>query len=63
MLSINRHGILSPNPGGDHEIQPGDVLLCYGKMLGLRALIPPDPREAAPARTRRVTKQPHHRAR
>ncbi len=41
VLSIERGGTMFPNPIGSHRIQAGDVLLVYGKMLALRALIPP----------------------
>ena len=43
VLSINRHGVAFPNPGGEHQILGGDVLLCYGKMLALRTMIPAKP--------------------
>jgi len=42
VLSINRNGVIIPNPKGDREILEGDELLCFGKVIALRALIPPD---------------------
>jgi ribosomal protein S6--L-glutamate ligase len=48
ILSIDRSGLVIPNPRGTREILPGDVLLCYGKRPALEALIPP-----ARPRTRR----------
>lgn len=41
VLSINRNGQIIPNPRGDHEMLPGDVLLCYGKQDNLRELLIP----------------------
>jgi ribosomal protein S6--L-glutamate ligase len=41
VLSINRNGVLIPNPRGGREILPGDVLLCYGKLGTLKTLLPP----------------------
>ena len=40
ILSITRQGLLMPNPSGATRILPGDTLLCYGKQLALRGLIP-----------------------
>lgn len=40
VLSISRQGLVIPNPRGSREILPGDVLLCYGKMLTLKTLVP-----------------------
>ncbi len=41
VLNISRKGVLFPNPSTSHQLLPGDVLLCYGKLLALRGLIPP----------------------
>ncbi|MCG8509112.1 MAG: 30S ribosomal protein S6--L-glutamate ligase, partial [Rhodospirillales bacterium] len=41
ILSIDRNGVIIPNPFGEHEILPGDKLLCFGKLLTLRNLLPP----------------------
>lgn len=41
VLSIMRQGIAFPNPTGDNEVLAGDVLVCYGKMITLKSLIPP----------------------
>lgn len=40
ILSIIRESITIPNPLHTHEILPGDKLLCYGKLLTLRSLVP-----------------------
>jgi ribosomal protein S6--L-glutamate ligase len=52
VLSVFRGGLTMPNPGGNTEILPGDRLLCYGKLLTIKALIPP-----RPPRRRRKTSQ------
>jgi ribosomal protein S6--L-glutamate ligase len=41
VLSVFRGSVIMPNPGGDHEILSGDRLLCYGKLLTIKSLIPP----------------------
>ncbi|MCA9296590.1 MAG: hypothetical protein KC983_08730, partial [Phycisphaerales bacterium] len=43
VLNITRGGVTFPNPGGEHQILIGDTLLCYGKVLSLRSLIPDKP--------------------
>jgi len=40
ILSIRRGGIVIPNPRGERELLPGDLLLCYGKSLALKSLAP-----------------------
>ncbi len=40
ILSIIRGSISIPNPGGNTEILPGDEIVCYGKQLTLKTLIP-----------------------
>jgi ribosomal protein S6--L-glutamate ligase len=40
VLSVFRGSLIMPNPGGDYEIKPGDRLLCYGKLVTIRSLIP-----------------------
>jgi ribosomal protein S6--L-glutamate ligase len=42
VLTIQRGSVTIPNPRNDREILPGDILLCFGKMLTLRGLAPPD---------------------
>jgi ribosomal protein S6--L-glutamate ligase len=41
VFNILRGSVTIPNPRGDREILPGDTLLCFGKLLTLKALIPP----------------------
>ncbi|MFC1494727.1 RimK family alpha-L-glutamate ligase [Thermodesulfobacteriota bacterium] len=41
ILSIIRDNITIPNPNGEREILPGDVLLCFGKQITLKDLLPP----------------------
>jgi len=33
-----------PNPRGSRELFVGDKLLCYGKLITLKGLVPPPPR-------------------
>lgn len=40
VLSIQRGSLAIPNPRGETEILPGDLLLCFGKTSALRELIP-----------------------
>jgi ribosomal protein S6--L-glutamate ligase len=42
VLSVQRGGIFIPNPRGDQKLLLGDQLLCYGKSLALKQLIPRD---------------------
>ena len=51
VLSVFRGSLIMPNPGGDYEILPGDRLLCYGKLLTIRSLIP----ASKPRKRRRTT--------
>ena len=41
VLNITRQGLVIPNPRGSREIMAGDLLLCFGKLMTLRALAPP----------------------
>lgn len=41
VLSINRNGVVIPNPRGSRELMAGDELLCFGKLLTLKGLVPP----------------------
>ncbi len=41
VLSINRNGQIIPNPRGEQEMLPGDLLLCYGKKATLHDLMRP----------------------
>jgi ribosomal protein S6--L-glutamate ligase len=41
VLSIMRGSITIPNPRSYREILPGDTLLCFGKLLALKSLMPP----------------------
>jgi ribosomal protein S6--L-glutamate ligase len=52
VLSIVRGNIIIPNPRGDREMLPGDVLLCFGKTITLKSYIP----ERRPKKQRRRPK-------
>jgi ribosomal protein S6--L-glutamate ligase len=40
VLSITRGGTVIPNPRGSDDVRAGDVLLCFGSYVTLRALLP-----------------------
>lgn len=40
VLSIARGGIIIPNPRGDDRVLPHDVLICFGKLITLKNLLP-----------------------
>lgn len=46
VLNIIRGSITIPNPRGDREILPGDILLCFGKRITLKDLLPSKRRKA-----------------
>lgn len=50
VLSITRNGVMMPNPRGSTRVLLGDVLLCYGKLLTLKSLMPKR-REPEPLQT------------
>jgi ribosomal protein S6--L-glutamate ligase len=45
VLNIIRGSVSIPNPKGEREILPGDVLLCFGKRITLKDLLPPRKRK------------------
>jgi ribosomal protein S6--L-glutamate ligase len=53
VLSIQRGSVTIPNPADDREILPGDTLLCFGKLLTMRSMMPARRRRKARARTRK----------
>jgi len=52
VLSIQRGSLTIPNPRGDREVLPGDLLLCFGKSITLRGYLSQG-RAPAPARRRK----------
>jgi ribosomal protein S6--L-glutamate ligase len=54
VLSIQRGSVTIPNPADDREILPGDTLLCFGKLLTMRSMIPTRRRRQPKARTRKA---------
>ncbi|MFW5844620.1 MAG: cation:proton antiporter regulatory subunit, partial [Planctomycetota bacterium] len=40
VLSITRDSVTIPNPRPDRVIKAGDTLLCYGKLITLKSLVP-----------------------
>jgi ribosomal protein S6--L-glutamate ligase len=43
VLSVERAGTTVPNPKGNMDLLLGDTLLCFGKLITLKSLIPQDP--------------------
>lgn len=43
VLSISRGSTVIPAPHGKQEMYAGDTLLCFGKLLTLRSLVPTEP--------------------
>lgn len=40
VLSVTRGATIFPAPHGDQDVLAGDTLLCFGKLLTLRSLVP-----------------------
>jgi ribosomal protein S6--L-glutamate ligase len=40
VLSIQRGSLTYPNPSSEETIRAGDVLLCFGKLIALKPLLP-----------------------
>lgn len=55
VLSIDRNGVLIPNPQGSRELYVGDKLLCYGKVITLKSLVPPPQRRRRKKKRNRST--------
>ena len=39
-LTLNRATMVIPNPRADRKLEPGDRLLCFGKLESMRAMVP-----------------------
>ena len=39
-LTLNRATMVIPNPRSDRKLEPGDRLLCFGKLESMRAMVP-----------------------
>lgn len=39
-LTLNRGTTVIPNPRSDRKLEPGDRLLCFGKLESMRAMVP-----------------------
>lgn len=46
VLTLNRGTTIIPNPKSSRVLEPGDRLLCFGKLDGMRDLIPEKTRKA-----------------
>jgi ribosomal protein S6--L-glutamate ligase len=58
VLSINRNGLVTPAPHGDNVLLPGDVVLCYGKQITLRSMVPSVDAKRQAKKTKKKTKSP-----
>jgi ribosomal protein S6--L-glutamate ligase len=56
VLSIQRGGIVIPNPRTDREIMAGDVLVCYGVKSALLNLVPDLNARRRPAKVKKKKK-------
>lgn len=46
VLSVQRGSVVIPNPNGSTTLYAGDVVLCFGKLIALKQLIPRDARRS-----------------
>ena len=53
VLSITRGSTVIPAPQGKQELVPGDTLLCFGKLMTLRSLVPKE-KPAKPKRKKKA---------
>jgi len=54
ILNIDRNGVTIPSPHGSRELLVGDKLLCFGKLLTLRGLVPDKPKRKKKKKKKRV---------
>jgi ribosomal protein S6--L-glutamate ligase len=59
VMSITRQLSIIPNPRGDETIRTGDVLLCYGNLHELRAMMPQQDGKSSTRARRRLKKAAH----
>lgn len=52
VLTLNRGTTVIPNPKSSRTLEPGDRLLCFGKLEAMRDLVPPRARRARRPRVR-----------
>lgn len=55
ILNIDRNGVTIPSPHGSRELLVGDKLLCFGKLLTLRGLVPEQPKRKRKKKKKRPT--------
>ncbi|MEW4528621.1 MAG: RimK family alpha-L-glutamate ligase [Maioricimonas sp. JB045] len=54
VLTLNRGTTVIPNPKASRTLEPGDRLLCFGKLEAMRDLVPPRARRARRPRIRKL---------
>ncbi len=55
VLSLHRAGKVIPNPKATREIEPGDRLLCFGKVSTMRDLVPEKSRKRRKPKVQSLT--------
>ena len=56
MLTLHRGSTVIPNPRSSVTLEPGDRLLCFGKLEEMRSMIPE--RRKRRAKLRKLPKEP-----
>ncbi len=66
LLSVQRGSVTLPNPTGSTKLREGDLLLCYGKLMTLKELIPKErprrKRRRSESEIPRSTESPLHQS-
>ncbi|QDU41407.1 Ribosomal protein S6 modification protein [Maioricimonas rarisocia] len=58
VLTLNRGTTVIPNPKASRVLEPGDRLLCFGKLEAMRDMVPPRARRARRPRIRTLPPNP-----
>ena len=60
VLTLNRGTSIIPNPKSSRVLEPGDRLLCFGKLDGMRDLIPEKTRKARRPKVKKLPESEMH---
>lgn len=63
VLSLHREGKVIPNPNASRVLEPGDRLLCFGKVAAMRDLVPEKSRKRRKPKPRSLPKGARQAAR
>lgn len=58
ILTLHREGTVVPNPRSTRDLQPGDRLLCFGKLESMRDLVPDRAKRARRPKVKKLKKAP-----